>query len=256
MSIEEFVTKYHRPPTSGMTKYAELCGMLRDAIMAGYWPRGAKLPKEQDFAREMPYSLGTVQRALRSLVEDGLIVRRQGHGTFVTDTSALLDQPWHMRFICPDTGKILPTYTRAIDRRDVKKEGRWDGYFPDRKNVFVIERRFQIGEAFTVFNRFYGHKVTLKALYSLPLSKFDGANLKVLIDSKLGLPITKIEHFVALKTFDTTVCKAVGMARGSTVLLLEAVAYAGQQPVYFQEFFIPQNECYLDLPSSYPQALK
>ena len=115
-------------------------------------------------------------------------------------------------------GEDFPTYTRAIDRRDVKKEGRWDGYFPDRKNVFVIERRFQIGEAFTVFNRFYGHKVTLKALYSLPLSKFDGANLKVLIDSKLGLPITKIEHFVALKTFDTTVCKAVGMARGSTVL--------------------------------------
>jgi hypothetical protein len=34
-------------------------------------------------------------------------------------------------------------------------------------------------------------------------------------------------------------------------MLLEAVARTGQEAVYFQEFFVPEVDYYLDLPSAY-----
>ncbi len=54
-------------------------------IEAGMWKPGALLPSEFALAGELGVSQGTVRRGLDSLVQDGLLVRRQGRGTFVAD---------------------------------------------------------------------------------------------------------------------------------------------------------------------------
>ena len=69
----------------GLPKYAQLRDTLLAAIEHGYWKAGAKLPTEQALARHTPFSLGTVQRALRALVAEGIVVRLQGSGTYVAD---------------------------------------------------------------------------------------------------------------------------------------------------------------------------
>ena len=47
-------------------------------------PAGAKLPAERDLAIEYQCNFLTVRKALKQLVDDGLIVRRIGSGTFIT----------------------------------------------------------------------------------------------------------------------------------------------------------------------------
>ena len=251
MNARDFWAQYKKESTQGVSKYALLRDVLIDAITSGHWRRGVQLPTEQELARETPFSLGTVQRALRSLVEDGVIVRRQGFGTFVADNAGPLNKPWHMRFVAPEGGDIVPAYTYVLSRDLVSKTGRWSKYFPYKKDLFVIRRRFRIADKFWVLNNFYASGSVLGPLQRMALSKLNGVNLKELIDKKYKLPITVIEHRLKAVRFDAEVCKQIEIKSGSTGLLLEAVARTGQDPIYFQEYFVPASEYFLDLPSVY-----
>lgn len=58
--------------------------LLRDRIGSGTWRSGARLPSEPQLSDEFGVSRVTVRRALARLEEDGLIDRRPGSGTFVS----------------------------------------------------------------------------------------------------------------------------------------------------------------------------
>lgn len=251
MNAHEFWVRHRKEPVAGVSKYALLRDALVDAITSGDWKRGAQLPTEQELARETPFSLGTVQRALRSLVDDGIIVRRQGFGTFVADNVKPLNKPWHMRFVPPEGDGVVDTYTYVLGRQSVKKKGRWSHYFPNRTDLFVIERRFRIVDKFWVFNRFYSSGSILGALQRCALGKLNGVNLKEMIVREYGLPITAIEHRLKVAHFDQEMCRHLEVRKGATGLLLEAVARTGPDAVYYQEFYVPEVDYYLDLPSAY-----
>ena len=68
-------------------KYAQLYEQILRTIEGGDWNPGDRMPPDSEFVRVLPVSLGTVQRALNLLAGDGVIARRHGHGTFVSDTA-------------------------------------------------------------------------------------------------------------------------------------------------------------------------
>ena len=68
-------------------KYAQLYEQILRTIEGDDWNPGDRLPPDSEFARVLPVSLGTVQRALNLLAGDGVIAPRHGHGTFVSDTA-------------------------------------------------------------------------------------------------------------------------------------------------------------------------
>ncbi|MDF2630243.1 MAG: GntR family transcriptional regulator [Symbiobacteriaceae bacterium] len=63
---------------------AQIKQILRDEINNGTWRQGAKLPPEPSLVRRFGVSRITVSQALRDLSAEGLVVRRQGKGTFVS----------------------------------------------------------------------------------------------------------------------------------------------------------------------------
>ncbi|CAB4962046.1 MAG: FCD domain-containing protein [Actinobacteria bacterium] len=56
---------------------------LRGAISSGTWPVGSRIPTEQQLAEQLNLSRATVREAVRALAHAGLLVTRQGDGTFV-----------------------------------------------------------------------------------------------------------------------------------------------------------------------------
>ena len=64
--------------------YHQLELQLRDAIEAGRYRPGERLPTEGELQRAYNVSRVTVRTALRRLEEDGLISTQRGRGTFVT----------------------------------------------------------------------------------------------------------------------------------------------------------------------------
>jgi DNA-binding GntR family transcriptional regulator len=62
---------------------------LRRAIIGGEFAPGSKLPNEEALCERFAVSRITLREAVRGLMEDGYVIRRQGAGTFVTSGPAL-----------------------------------------------------------------------------------------------------------------------------------------------------------------------
>lgn len=70
--------------TPGQSRYGKLALALRDRIVQGEWTPGEVIPAESSLAQSYGVALGTIRQALALLVEDGVLQRRHGKGTFVT----------------------------------------------------------------------------------------------------------------------------------------------------------------------------
>ena len=70
------------PPT---TSYREIKADILSRIRGGEWPPGARLPDEVELAAHYGAARATVGRAMRELVDDGLIERRRKAGTHVRE---------------------------------------------------------------------------------------------------------------------------------------------------------------------------
>jgi GntR family transcriptional regulator len=68
---------------SAVPLYAQLAECLRESIETESPDPGARFPGEIELAREHGVARVTVRRAISQLVEDGLLVRVQGKGTFI-----------------------------------------------------------------------------------------------------------------------------------------------------------------------------
>lgn len=62
---------------------------LRKHIVSGDWPVGNKIPTEPALTELLGVGRNTVREAVQSLVHAGLLMRRQGSGTYVLSTSEL-----------------------------------------------------------------------------------------------------------------------------------------------------------------------
>jgi len=69
--------------TSALPLYQQLQRALREAIEKRVLGPDDALPPERDLAEELSVSRITVRKAIDGLVEEGLLARRQGAGTFV-----------------------------------------------------------------------------------------------------------------------------------------------------------------------------
>jgi DNA-binding LacI/PurR family transcriptional regulator len=63
--------------------YSQLLNDIRERILAGDLAAGERLPTELEMAQQHHISRGTVRQALNILVNEGLLKRIQGSGTFV-----------------------------------------------------------------------------------------------------------------------------------------------------------------------------
>jgi GntR family transcriptional regulator len=69
--------------TTGVPLYQQLQRLLKQAIEKNLVGPNDALPAERDLATEFDVSRITVRKAIDGLVTEGLLVRRQGSGTFV-----------------------------------------------------------------------------------------------------------------------------------------------------------------------------
>ncbi len=65
-------------------EYLQLADILRQRIADGTYRPGAKIPPLLDLQAEFSLSSMTVRRGIGVLVDEGLLVRVPGRGTFVT----------------------------------------------------------------------------------------------------------------------------------------------------------------------------
>ena len=224
-------------------KYAQLHSALATAINDGRWKPGDRVPSEGELTQETGLSLGTVQRALRMLADDGLIVRRHGSGNYVPDAHTPMDAPFiHVRFLDDAREGYLPIYSKVLSRKPAEGKGEWSRFIPGG-DVVCIERIFAIDEKLRIYTHLYIDAQRLPSLAARPLAQLNGVNFKDLIKREHRLPLTRFSENLRVAQFDPRICKAIGVRKGTSGAVLEIVAYDSRGvPIYFQDLYIPPGE--------------
>lgn len=251
---DEFLKRYW-PQQDDLPKHERLRQAITASIADGYWVAGARLPTESEWAAETPCSLGTVQRALRSLVDDGLILRRRGRGTTVAGFNQQVSQPWHFIFRRADdaSNNPLPVYTRVVDRRVTGETGPWSEALgqddkPDGGQVVRIDRVVTIDKALEIYSVFRAMADEHPELITTPISGLDGTNLHHLMAAHHHMPVHHIKQKLRVEMPPTYVTSNCDWPKGAMASVVNVVAYyVDGRPIYHQDFYIPPSPYVLDL---------
>ena len=110
--------------------YVKLRQSLEKAIRAGQLQQGEALPAERDIADYANISRVTVRKAVDELVRDGLLIRKQGSGTFVSKPVAKVEQPLSR----------LTSFTEDMARRGLVTRAEWleRGLFPPSPEEMIM----------------------------------------------------------------------------------------------------------------------
>ncbi|MCA4165744.1 GntR family transcriptional regulator, partial [Acinetobacter baumannii] len=66
-----------------LPRYEKVRWELQKLLIQSKWTVEEPIPSEQELAQMYSVSVGTVRKAVEGLVEDGLLVKKQGKGTFL-----------------------------------------------------------------------------------------------------------------------------------------------------------------------------
>ena len=246
----EFLRRYW-PAQDDMPKHERLRQAITASIADGFWSPGARLPTESEWAAVTPCSLGTVQRALRSLVDDGLIHRRRGSGTTVASPHTQVAEPWHFLFRTADGGPddLLPVYTRVIDRRVSRDKGPWSAALEQgRDKVVRLDRIVTIDTAMEIYAVFYALADRHPELVDPPLSALDGANFHEVMAEHHHMPVHHIRQRLRVEMPPAYVTSGCAWPDGAMASTVNVTAYSvDARPIYYQDFFIPPSPYILDL---------
>ena len=88
--------------------HANVADYIREKVYSKQWGVGEALPSEHELAAMLGVARGTVQKAIRTLVNEGLLVQQRGRGTFVT-------QPLMAR---PSSTRLL-SFAESMDEQDL-----------------------------------------------------------------------------------------------------------------------------------------
>ncbi|NLD53580.1 MAG: GntR family transcriptional regulator [Burkholderiaceae bacterium] len=237
---DSLIARYHAA-TPELPKHARLRGAIMAAVKAGELTVGAKIPGERELSERLGVSLGTTQKALGRLVDEGFLVRRQGHGTFVGSVRRPVARSWHYRFLDEDGQAELPVFATLLERRVVDDDGPWAAALgADPKGYVMVQRRLDIGNRFACSSRLYLPASRFGRLLRVAARRLTDANLKTLLEKDFAAPTLAsdgVAHVVHIGIEDATI---MGVAPRSCGLQVHIVGRSFSSiPITFQRMLVP-----------------
>src|SRR3954454_2040177 len=80
--------EFHLDPRSGVATYLQIVQQVKDELRLGTLDVGDQLPTVREVVADLAINPNTVAKAYRDLEREGLVVARQGRGTFIASTLA------------------------------------------------------------------------------------------------------------------------------------------------------------------------
>lgn len=244
-------------------KYLRLSNAILDAIESGEFRPGSRMPGERCLMDILPVSLGTVQKAMKALVDQGVVFRRAGMGTFVSGAlsqATRLDEKkvakvdlLHFRFRSHEDQPLLPIYLQveSIAKIDPVAEGLklpWAEFLNTGKNLVRIERIMKVADHFKGFTRFYLPFDHCGSLLERTHEELSGLTLREFLNKSYNMPTLRFEHQVQCEQFAPDICRKLKLAEGSFGTFWQVLGRSYRDaPATYHQIFLPPGHLPIEL---------
>ncbi len=202
--------------------YRQVMDKLRADIEHGVYPVDTRIPSEQELCDKYGVSRITVRAALKQLSADGLLVRRQGKGTYVKEPSGskvTVKAVTSFHEACRSLGKepsskVLASRSVKATKEDLRKLNLAEG-----SRVVEIDR-MQLADGVPVILERNHFPMVYEYLLEGPIH----GSLYQLLRS-YGVTPSGATHEIALIQADDNKAKLLGVSVGTPLLFLHEVIY-------------------------------
>jgi len=208
--------------------YARVKQMITQQIDSGNWPPHYRVPSESELVSQLGFSRMTINRALREMTADGLLVRMQGVGTFVAEPksqSALFE----VHNIADEIASRGHRHTCKVITLEEEAAG--------SERALALEMR----EGQKVFHSLIVHfendiPVQIEDRFVNALVAPDYLKQDFTLQTPYAYlnqvaPLTEGEHVVEAILAEPSECKLLQIERGEPCLLIRRRTWSGRQPV-------------------------
>lgn len=211
--------------------YVQLMEELETSIRNGVYKPGDKIMTEAEMAKEYGVSLITVRKAVGSLMEKGLVVRKQGKGTFVTKPKYSRNMKKLQSFteMCEQMG-VKPG-AQVVENRLImadKKVADRLGIEPGSNVVYISRLRLADGEPVQVEKSYF----PLKYAFLLEEDLNNGSMFECLKE-KAGAKVASSEKMIELCRATAEEAALMDVKKGDYLLFVKSTAYdENGEPMY------------------------
>jgi len=226
--------------------YVQLEQIIKSQIMTGERLAGEQIPTEKDLAETYRVSSVTVRQAILNLVKEGLLVRKQGKGTFVQGGVSNVKNIMTLN-VRGDIKDIVPEglSSQKVEVLDMTQMG-------SPKRVASALNLGQGDQVLRIRRTRSDNGVVLSYIKNyLPLSvgeKIEKADLLAhpvlhILRNTLGLPVKTGVQYITAVIADYEIASALSVSISSPVLYLETIiSIEGGEPVDFVQTFYRSDQ--------------
>lgn len=211
--------------------YVQLMEELETSIRNGVYKPGDKIMTEAEMAKEYGVSLITVRKAVGSLMEKGLVVRKQGKGTFVTKPKYSRNMKKLQSFteMCEQMG-VKPG-AQVLENRLImadKKVADRLGIEPGSNVVYISRLRLADGEPVQVEKSYFPLKYTF-----LLEEDLNNGSMFECLKEKAGAKVASSEKMIELCRATAEEAALMDVKKGDYLLFVKSTAYdENGEPMY------------------------
>lgn len=217
--------------------YQQLYEILRGKIVRGEWQPGALLPSETELIEQYSVSRVTARQALDALVQEGLIHRQRGRGSFVshpTVEQALtrlisFTDDMRQRGFAPGTevleAGLLPTPPDIAARLSIQS---------GEEMVRLVRLRLADGEPMSVEETHLVHR------YCPGLLELDYRSqpLREILERRYGIRWSRARQQMQAINATAEQARVLSVKRGAALLYIERVSYSMEEiPIEFLRLY-------------------
>jgi GntR family transcriptional regulator len=214
-------------PNRFIPLYYQLENILRSKIEGGEALPNHRLPTEQELSKEYKISRATVRQALAALVSEGLLYRKQGKGTFVTEKAS---QTKSVKLTGFTEDLFSEGHQAEVKIMEIRRA-------PAPERVAAV-LRVPAGEEVIRFKRLRsldGAPFSYVINYLVPdtgekISERDlqGHTMLHLLEEKLGISLGTIRHSVEAVKADVEVASLLAISVFEPVLYMATAVYSAE----------------------------
>lgn len=206
---------------------------LRERLveLAAELPADAPIPSERALMKQFEVSRGTVRKAVEALIDDGVLSRAQGKGTYVTPDAS------SERLLTP---VYLASFTRDMASRGLHPDTRVLSLTkeqppPGARTFLGVGASWRLTRLRSADTQPMAYEETFLRADLLPefATVYDGGSVYDLLASRYDVPIDSAEQIVWAEVADRKLADLLGIDVGAPLLVFQRRSTSRGRPAEF-----------------------